>query len=134
MVWQGFPISPIGITYADCRFHLYGNLISKTEATGDFQFGFQALKDVVEKLYNHEISPEILICDAASAIHSACRNVFGSKVLVLMCYFHMKKALKKSLKLWFRSKTKMVEGCGCVAIIAKPRDIPARDKVVFEEV
>lgn len=103
MVWEGFPISPIGTTDADCHFHLYGNLISKKEETADYEFAFRSLKNIVARLFNYDMAPTVLICDASGAIHNGCRNVFGLHIRILMCYFHMKKALKKNLARWFRT-------------------------------
>lgn len=104
MVWEGFPISPIGTTDADCHFHLYGNLISKKEETSDYEFAFKSLKDIAARLFDYDMAPTVLISDASGAIHNGCRNVFGSQIRILMCYFHMKKALKKNLTRWFRTK------------------------------
>lgn len=50
------------------------------------------------------MAPTSLICDASGAIHNGCINVFGLLVRILMCYFHVKKALKKNLSRWFQTK------------------------------
>lgn len=47
---------------------------------------------------NHEMHPKILIADAAEAIHNGARSVFGKEIVVLMCWFHAKKAVKKNLR------------------------------------
>lgn len=47
MVWQGFPISPIGTTDMDRHFHLFGTMVSKEEKTADFKFAFNSVKRAV---------------------------------------------------------------------------------------
>ncbi|KAJ6648504.1 hypothetical protein Bhyg_03734, partial [Pseudolycoriella hygida] len=97
MRWQGFPISPIGTVDKDRKFHLFGTLVSKDEKTADFRFAFNAIKNIVRKIFQHDMNPKLLICDAAEAIHNGAKSVFGSKIVILMCWFHAKKAVKKNI-------------------------------------
>lgn len=97
MVWEGFPLSPIGTTDQDRHFHLYGTLLSKMEAGGDFEFAFRAIKLAVQKIHNFDMKPTVLISDAAGAIHNGAKAVFGIEIFIRMCWFHFKKALKKNL-------------------------------------
>lgn len=97
MIWQGFPISPVGTIDKDRHFHLFGTLVSKDEKAADFEFAFKTVKDAVRKIFNHQMNPKIIISDAAGAIHNGAKAVFGTEILILMCWFHLKKAVKKIL-------------------------------------
>lgn len=97
MVWQGFPISPTGTMDKDRQFHLFGTLVSKDEKSADFEFVFNAIKNAVRSLFHHEMKPKILISDAAEAIHNGARSVFGTEIVILMCWFHVKKAVRKNI-------------------------------------
>lgn len=97
MTWQGFPISPVGTIDKDRKFHLFGTLVSKEEKSADFTFAFNAVKNKVLSLFQHSMNPKLLISDAAEAIHNGARSVFGSKIVILMCWFHAKKAVKKNI-------------------------------------
>lgn len=83
MVWQGFPISPIGTTDMDRHFHLFRTMASKEEKTADFEFAFNAVKKAVLDTFHHEMSPKIIIADAAEAIHNGARAAFGTDIVVL---------------------------------------------------
>ncbi len=97
MTWQGFPLSPVGTIDKNRKFHLFGTLVSKDEKIDDFRFAFNAIKNAVRKIFQHDMKPKILISDAAEAIHKGAKSVFGSKILILMCWFHAKKAVKKNI-------------------------------------
>lgn len=97
MTWQGFPISPVGTVDKDRKFHLFGTLVSKEEKTDDFRFAFNAVKEGVRNLYQHNMNPKLLISDAAEAIHNGAKSVFGAGIIILMCWFHAKKAVKKNI-------------------------------------
>lgn len=97
MVWQGFPVSPVGTMDMDKHFHLFATMVSQNERNGDFEFLFSTLKTAAANLFSHDFSPKILISDAADAIHIGFKKVFGDDVLILMCWFHMKKAVTKHL-------------------------------------
>lgn len=60
-------------------------------------FFFRVIKSGVHRIWENEVKPEILICDGAKAIQNGFRNVFGEIVLVLMCWFHMKKAIRENI-------------------------------------
>lgn len=61
MVWEGFPLSPIGTTDQDRHFHLYGTLLSKEEKAADFEFAFRSIKTAVMKIHNFDKQPTVLI-------------------------------------------------------------------------
>lgn len=82
----------------DRHFHLFGTLlVSKDEKTADYTFAFETVKNAVQNLFNHEMHTKILIADAAEAIHNGARSVFVKEIVVLMCWFHAKKAVKKNI-------------------------------------
>lgn len=103
MIWQGFPIAPVGTIDKDRHFHLFGTLVSKEEKSADFEFAFKSVKDAVQKIFSHEMIIKIIISDAAAAIHNGARAVFGPGILILMCWFHQKKAVKKIIDKFVKS-------------------------------
>lgn len=94
LIWEGFPLSPVGTTDHDRHFHLYGTLLSKDEKTEDYEFAFRSIKSAVQTIHGHEMKPSVLISDASGAIHNAAKTVFGPNIFIRMCWFHMKKALR----------------------------------------
>lgn len=101
IVWQGFPVSPIGTVDQDRHFHLIGMGVSTNEQEEDFTFFFKTIKRKILEISQVEINPTIILCDAAKAISNAFRATFGDDCLVLMCWFHMKKAIKINIGLYF---------------------------------
>lgn len=79
-------------------------MVSKNERNDDFEFLFSTLKSAAANLFQYDFTPKILISDAADAIHIGFKKVFGVDVLILMCWFHMKKAVKKHLPSVVKSK------------------------------
>lgn len=54
-------------------------------------------------MFNHAMNPRNLISDDAAAIHNGAKSVFGKKILILMCWFHMKKAVTKNIGRFVRN-------------------------------
>lgn len=96
VTWQNFPLSPCGAIDMDPHCQLFGTLVSKNEHKDDYEFMFQSLKHVTAKLFNYDMQPQILIFDASKAIQNAFTNVFGMDLIILTCWLHMKKAVKKN--------------------------------------
>lgn len=57
-------------------------------------------KGILETLHS-EINPTAILCDAAKTISNGFRAVFGDDCLMLMCWFHVKKAIEKNIGLYF---------------------------------
>lgn len=105
MTWQGYPLTPVGTVDLNRHFHLFGTVVSQTENTDDYKFVFKTVKDSVKKIFDFDMRPNILIADASGAIHNGFKVVFGDDVLILMCWFHAKKAVKKNLPSLIPNKT-----------------------------
>lgn len=67
------------------------------ETETDFAFIFDSLKNGLADKFYSEMNPKYLIADAGKSIHNAFRRVFGEDNTIIMCYFHMKKAVKSNL-------------------------------------
>lgn len=52
----------------------------------------------MNKILKTELKPKYLIADGAKSIDNAFKAVFGNDNTIIMCYFHMKKALKSNLQ------------------------------------
>lgn len=98
IMWQGFPVIPIGTMDMDRHFHLIGVGATTNERTDNFEYFFKSLKTRIFDILNVNIGPEILIADGAKAIQNAFKSVFGMACLILMCWFHMKKAFLLQIK------------------------------------
>lgn len=99
IVWQGFPVFMAGTTDWDKSYHPYGLAICTDEKTEDFKFVFDGLKEGARKVLNYEMKPKVLVSDAAGSIHNGFRAVFGDDIIIVMCWFHAKKAMEKQSRL-----------------------------------
>lgn len=92
-----FQILHFGTTDMDStqHFHLMASMISKHERAVDFEFGFKAIQDAVQRIFNRRFEPKILMRDAAMAIHNGFAKAFGDKFHSLMCYSHVKRAIDR---------------------------------------
>lgn len=97
ILWQGFPVAPIGTVDKDRHFHLIAMCVSSNEKEEDFTFFFQTIKNKIFSVFNCELESKIILCDACKAISNGFLAVFGDDCLVLTCWFHVKKAIKKNI-------------------------------------
>lgn len=104
IVWQGFPILLVGTTDKHRSFHPYGVAVCTSEQQKDFEFIFKSLKQGVENTFDTEFDPKYLISDAAKAIHNAAIEVFGNCILIIMCWFHMRKNVSEKLPTFIRDE------------------------------
>lgn len=104
LIWQGFPVFPIGTTDEHRQFHMCGIDVCTTETARDFGFIFNALKKGVQNLFNITIDPAFLIADAAKAIHNGFIETFGDDKIVIMCWSHVRRAVVLKLPSFFKSK------------------------------
>lgn len=67
-----FQILHFGTTDMDStqHFHLMATMVSKHERAADFEFGFKAIKDSVQRIFNRRLEPKILMRDAARHVES----------------------------------------------------------------
>lgn len=106
LIWQGYPVLIIGTTDLQKRFHCFGAAVCSNEKALDFEFIFRSVQTGVRNIYGSEISPDFLICDGATAIHNAFRNVFGDDKSVIMCWAHMYRAVSNRLNVSIKDTTK----------------------------
>lgn len=98
LIWQGFPVLIVGTTNKDRKFYPLCLGVSTNEQEEDFEMIFSGLKEKVHSLFDHDLQPKVLVCDAAQAIKNAFIHVFGSDTTVRMCWAHAKKICKNLLK------------------------------------
>lgn len=104
LMWQGFPCLIVGTTDASKKFHIIGVSVCTSETEADFVFLFRAMQQCAADLLNIEISPAVIVCDAAHAISNAFKSVFGETSVVVMCWAHMMRNVKKKLQKLVKSK------------------------------
>lgn len=97
LVWQRYPVLLIGTTDLYRKFHVFGIAVCTNEAEADFAFIFNFLKNGLAEKFHTEMNPKYLIADAGKSIHNGFRKVFGEENKIIMCYFHMKNAVKSNL-------------------------------------
>lgn len=102
MVWQGFPILRIGFTDLYRTFHDIGIAVCVSETTKDFEFIFASTVQGMKNIFDVSFEPEIVIADAAAAIHKAAHNVFGPNIKIIMCWFHMRRAVADKLPAYIK--------------------------------
>ena len=99
---KGFPVLLCGTTDAQKRFHPFSLSICSNETEEDFYFIFNAVKKAAKTIYNYEYKPNILIADAAPAIHNGFMAAFSYKSLDeffrVMCWSHVERNCEDNLK------------------------------------
>lgn len=89
---ERIPLIAVGVTDPNKCFHFSGMTLCTKEQTDDFAFTFDAMRQGVEMVTGVRIQPNILICDADTAIHKGFKQTFtdsADKHLIIMCYFHV---------------------------------------------
>lgn len=113
LCWQSYPILLIGMTDSNRKFHPFGLCVATNETAEDFEFIFQAVKDGVQRLFDAEINPKVLICDAGKSIHNGFISVFPDLAdSIVMCWSHMRRNVVKNLPKYLRDKKKQYEFMG----------------------
>ena len=80
----------LGTTDMKKSFHPYGLLVTMHERGEDFEFMFQTIKDLINKIHNVDFKPTILVADSSVAITKGFEAVFELLKRV-HCWFHVKK-------------------------------------------
>lgn len=94
-IWQGFPVFMTGTTDLDP----YALSVCSNEKTEDFKFIFKGIKDGLQRVFGYTKRQTTLVCDAAFAIINAFIELYGTDVIIIMCWFHAKTAMEEHLKL-----------------------------------
>lgn len=98
LVWQGYPVLLAGLSDSNRKFHPFGVCVATRECADDFEFMFKSLKTAVKDLFDVDIDPQVLICDAAASIHNGFSKVFPSHAKdIVMCWSHMRRNVVKKL-------------------------------------
>lgn len=96
MVIQGFPVSVLGCTDMDRRFHLLGIMLSTNQRAQDFAFLFECINTNTIKIMDVHVTPEVFIADADPAISKAVKSVYqANNPTIIMCWFHVTFNAKK---------------------------------------
>lgn len=107
--WQGFPVLVIGTTDLHRSFHPIGVAVCTTEQQKDFKFIFASVKQALNNIFSAEFKPKYLVADAAKAIHNAGVEVFGDILLVIMCWYHMRKNVSDHLPQFISDSKKQTQ-------------------------
>lgn len=106
IIWQGFPVLVIGISDLHRSFHPIGAAVCRSETTKDFAFIFTAVQQGLINIFDVYYTPKYVIANAAPAIHNAAKKVFGSDVNIIMCWFHMRRAVADKLPTYIKDLSK----------------------------
>lgn len=93
IIVQRYPVLVFGTTDMDHKFHLLGVMVSKTETSADFEFGFRAIREAIWLIERIDFNPQYLMADGAHAIGNGFKRVFGQDKTIRMCLSHMKRAV-----------------------------------------
>lgn len=105
LVWQGQPVLLVGTTDSDRHFHPLGISVCSNEQKEDFAFIFRSMKTSVQNLFGIEMQPKVLICDAASSIHNAYKDVFEDDNIV-MCWAHARRNIVRKAAAFLKDPEK----------------------------
>ena len=86
------PMLQFGVLTANGHFVPIGVCLTNREDTETFEFLFKWIKESATN------APYALMSDADMASRNAAVNIFGDKLVLLMCYYHQKKAVKRKLQ------------------------------------
>lgn len=81
--WNGYPVTMIGFSDKDRKFHPIILAVSSRETNAEFKFMFQTWKDV-----NPSLNFRYLMADASEAVAIAARTIWP-EIIRLMCYAHV---------------------------------------------
>jgi hypothetical protein len=95
--WQKFPLLIPGTTDMSKQFHPFGLMITKFQATEDWEWMFRTVKTLSEEINEIKYEPTILVADCASEITNGFTKVF-TLAKRIYCWFHVKKLMDKKLK------------------------------------
>lgn len=97
---MGYPVHVFGTSDYNKKIHIIAIGFSTREKTEQFDFCFEAIKNGVMELFEHELEWNGLMSDAAAAIKNAFENVGPYKVNVLVSRrkSYTKKILSKCQK------------------------------------
>lgn len=108
--WQGFPVLLIGTTDSNRKFHPFGVAVCTNERSEDFEFIFQSLKYKVMELFEANVDPGVLICDAADSVHIGWEKVFPLQSdSIIMCWAHVRRAVAKNVLKYVKDEKKRNE-------------------------
>lgn len=93
--WMGFPFLVIGTVDRAKKFHPLCFALCTSETEADYAFVFQALTNSIKSLFDIDFSPKILIADGSFAIRNAFENSFADILLMIMCYPHVLRNVRK---------------------------------------
>ena len=88
LIWQGYPVLMVGTTDKQRAFHPFGIALCINEQTNDFEFIFKSVQLAVDKLYNINYCPIILVADGSGAITNGFINVFNvieKRIVLVSC-------------------------------------------------
>lgn len=120
LLWQGLAVSPIG-TVDSGVFHLIALGVSKNQEE-DFAFIFETIKNKAIEIFNIQIDPQIILCDANKSISNAFMSVFGDNRVILTCWYHVRETIKKSLGIYFAKEVqqKVLNDIGYLQLSSSP--------------
>ena len=93
LIIESYPVVVVGVTNT-----AKSVVVIPSETTDDYSFVFQSLRKGVENEMKMKYQPTYLVADCALAITSGFQNTFGIDFKRVYCYFHVKKAYKKHIK------------------------------------
>ncbi len=88
----------LGKTDATHQFHLIAIAVTSHETMSDFELFYKGVIELCKclKIKTGEL---YIMQDASKASYSAAKSIFGDKVKVLMCWYHVRANIKKHLHL-----------------------------------
>ena len=101
ILWEGFPVFLTGTTDLRRSYHPSSLSVCTNETATEFEFVFNALKKVQEKLFNYIFRPNCLVADGADAITNGFMKAFNymsiDDFIRIMCWPHVDRAYKPKL-------------------------------------
>lgn len=91
IIIQNFPVSVIGCSDMNRRFHPLAIMVSTNEKWEDYSFLFKAVAHAIQIVWNVELQPNFLIADAAPAISKGFKHAFPNcnDSNIIMCWYHV---------------------------------------------
>ena len=88
--------------------------ISNSECEETYKFVLKSIMETYFEIYKVNLTPKYIISDAAEFIFKATKEVFGEMVTHVVCYFHLKQAVKRNFVNHGITKEKRPELLKCI--------------------
>jgi hypothetical protein len=98
LTWRGIPITIIGTTNVNNKFHPVCFAVVTDCSKPDFQVIFRGLKERIQEIFDHNLTPEVLVCSASMSASGALKSVFKTGSTIRVCWNSARKVIRERVE------------------------------------